>query len=246
MPRKKAKESIEKRLERAGLPRLLQPPPLDPTAPHQEYILKSGEKVFGATTYTKLLPKDLLEWVRGVTMRGKNYKEISKSAMLVGTCLHHHACRMITGVTTREELPVTNEEAEAVAVAMRSWNSWWRENKHDLTPIACEIQLVSENHKYGGTIDLVALQQGVVTLFDWKTSGKLHKDYWVQMSAYQRLWAESFPDFPIERVTLVKIGKKPKEEGHESETRPAHELDVHWDIFTKLLALGRALEATKL
>ena len=245
MPKKSSKLSLEKRLARAGLPCLPPPTPLVPDAPHQEYRLASGEQVFGATTYTSLLPKDLLPWVMSVTMRGKNYKKISDSAKLVGTFLHHHAHRSVTGATGREELPVTKEESEQIAIAMRSWNGWWSEEKHFCTPIACEVQLVSESHKFGGTMDLVGIHEGVVTLYDYKTSSKLHKDYWVQQSAYVRLWNERYPDFPIDRAMLVKIGKKPNEEGHETETRLANELDAQWDIFTKLLALGRALEAMK-
>lgn len=245
MPRKASKDSLEKRLKKAGLPRITPPEPLDLSLPHQEYLLTSGEKVHGTTHYTSFLPKDLLPWVMSVTMRGKNYKKVSESAMKIGTFLHHYAHRVVSGAVGREELAVTKEEADQIAAARKSWDAWWRDIKHSLTPLATEIQLVSEQHKYGGTLDLVAIHDDVVTLFDYKTSGKLHKDYWVQQRAYIQLWNESFPDFQIRKSVLVRIRKKPNEEGHESETRPADELDAHWEIFTKLLALGRALEAVK-
>ncbi len=51
-------------------------------------------------------------------------------------------------------------------------------------------------HRFGGTLDAI-LVQGKLALGDWKTSNGIYADYLLQLSAYQILWEENFPDRPI-------------------------------------------------
>lgn len=241
----KITKSLKAKLTKAGLPLLQQPKPLDFDEPHQKYHLKSGEQVYGATTYTSLIPKDLLSWVACVTRRGKNHDHIKKSAGRVGTATHHHLQRRTTGVKVSESFSCTEEEAQQINIATKNADAFWDSNKDKLFPIGCEVQLVSEKNKFGGTLDLVAIdEEGSVVLIDYKTSGKIYDDFFYQQSAYANLWAEHYPSFPIDKVMLVRIGKK-KPEDVETETRLASTLTRYWDVFLKLLALGRELEAHK-
>ena len=241
----KITKSLKAKLTRAGLPLLEQPKPLDFDEPHQKYYLANGEQVYGATTYTSLIPKDLFSWVASVTRRGYKYEDIKRSAGRVGTATHHHLHRRTTGVKGSESFSCTQEEANQINIATKNADDFWDEHKEKLFPIACEAQLVSEKHKFGGTLDLVAIdEEGSVVLIDYKTSGKIYDDFFYQQSAYVNLWAERYPSFPIDKVILVRIGKK-KPKDVETDARLASSLNRYWDVFLKLLALGRELEAHK-
>jgi len=83
----------------------------------------------------------------------------------------------------------------------------------DLTVIATELPLVSEVHKFGGTLDCVASIGGDVVLLDWKTSGGTYPDYIAQIASYRELWNEnahdSLPPIPtVSEAYLLRVGKE--------------------------------------
>lgn len=60
-----------------------------------------------------------------------------------------------------------------------------------------EMPLISEKHKFGGTLDAM-MMRGKRSLGDWKTSNSVYGEYLCQIAAYGILWEENFPDQPIE------------------------------------------------
>jgi hypothetical protein len=237
-------KKLKKLLAKYGLPDLRGPEALDTDAPHQKYLKKDGTEVSGTTTFTGLLvDEDLFNWVAYVTRSGNEWRFVRNSAGRVGTVFHHHAHRKIAGVKGAESIKVAPDEAEKIRNAVANWDRWWADESERITPIAVERQLVSEAHGYGGTLDLIAANEGGhLCLYDWKTSSSIKKklNYWVQMAAYISLWNENFPELEITKVNLVRIGKK-KEEGVEIESRSASVLSKELEIFFTLLRLGKLI-----
>jgi len=53
-----------------------------------------------------------------------------------------------------------------------------------------EMQLFSENHKIGGTLDLICIIDGKRWLIDFKTSNGLYKTYELQLAIYKQVYEE--------------------------------------------------------
>jgi hypothetical protein len=72
---------------------------------------------------------------------------------------------------------------------------------------AAEISLVSEKYQYGGTMDLVTMHKGGLTLLDYKTSNGIYAEMLCQLGGYALLWTEHYPDKPLKGAALLRIGK---------------------------------------
>ena len=102
-----------------------------------------------------------------------------------------------------------------------------------------EAQLVSHCYRFGGTIDLVGIDQHEeLTLVDFKTSGGLWQDYLFQVAAYANLWEENFRRLPIQRLLLVRLDK----ETGEHETKSLTEWKRHWEVYVALLRLAKRIK----
>jgi len=97
-------------------------------------------------------------------------------------------------------------KAEAGYAAYKKWK-----DQVGLEVLATEMPLVSEVHKFGGTLDCVAKVGGDVVLLDWKTSGGTYPDYIAQIASYRELWNE-YGETPLQaRVSeayLLRVGKE--------------------------------------
>jgi len=114
----------------------------------------------------------------------------------------------------REEFPEIIGKAENGFLNYLEWK-----RGANLEVVKSEVPLISEKHRYGGTIDCIAFIRDKRTLLDWKCSNSVYEDYMIQIKSYGELWTENFPDQPIEGgYDLLRISK---EEG-----AFAH---YHWD-----------------
>lgn len=77
------------------------------------------------------------------------------------------------------------------------------------SPYAIEMNLVSELYQYGFTIDIVGyVADGILCIIDIKTAAGTYEDHLVQLAAYARGWAEVVPEYPVDQVHLLRLGKK--------------------------------------
>lgn len=73
----------------------------------------------------------------------------------------------------------------------------WKENNR-IEIIKHEIELVSEEHLFGGCPDAIGRDaNGLLCLLDWKTSNHVFTDYMLQLAAYAQLWEENNPLDPL-------------------------------------------------
>jgi hypothetical protein len=109
-----------------------------------------------------------------------------------------------------------------------------------LSPIATELPLVSEEWKYGGTID-VAIIKKYPAILDLKTSNGVYADHLIQVAAYGKLWDENNPEMPIQAYYILQLGK----EDGSFHYHYWPELNDEFEAFKCLLTLHRLKKTIK-
>jgi hypothetical protein len=124
----------------------------------------------------------------------------------VGTLAHMMIDSKVKGKKLKlEEFPA--KITSQAQVCFDNFLTW--EKRHSFVPIETEISLVSEKHKYGGTLDCVAMIDDKLSLADWKTGKEVYEDHIIQAVSYEHLWNENFPDNPIEGgFHILRTGKE--------------------------------------
>lgn len=169
--------------------------------PKAGYFLKDGTKVPGTTTVIGRFKDSggLMHWAfkQGQSGKATLYEERDKAAD-IGTCAHAMVEAFINdGDADLDEILRTlpeNDRAKAWS-AFNAYRAWAKNFKVKI--VEQEIMLVSEEYKYGGTLDAVGYVGKALCLLDWKTSSAVRTDYLVQLAAYDNLWKENRPDKPI-------------------------------------------------
>ncbi len=153
--------------------------------PKAGYFLKDGTKVPGTTTICSAYKDSggLIHWAWNQGKQGLDYRETRDKAGDIGTAAHAMVEAHIRGRALPSPI---SAEAER---AFQGYLRWERENKIQI--LEQEIQLVSEEFRYGGTLDAVGVIDGKYVLLDWKTSKGIYKNYILQLAAYKNLWDEN-------------------------------------------------------
>ncbi len=169
--------------------------------PKEGYFLKDGTKVPGTTVICGAYKDSggLIHWAWTQGQLGLDYRETRDKAADIGTLVHAAIEAHLAG----KPLPVLEEVPER---AYRAFLKWQAQNNLEI--LEQEIRLVSEEFKYGGTLDAVGTIDGKHILLDWKTSKGVYKNYLLQLAAYAQLWNENHPDRKIEGgAWLVRFSK---------------------------------------
>jgi hypothetical protein len=197
-----------------------------PGRPKKGYFCEDGGRVASASTIASryMSPEGLYRghWWNG--MEGRSYGDWGKGdALGIGTLVHS----IIEAEINEEPIPgVPAEMASAVESAVGAWHDWFLMN--ELRIVATEIPLVSEQHRFGGTLDtIVEDRHGRLALGDWKTSKALYPNYLWQIAAYRILWNECRDEPLTGGFHLVRFGK----EHGDLEHRYFAELDDAEELF---------------
>jgi len=169
------------------------------------YFTLNGTKIPSVTAITGRYKESggLLWWAFGEGKRAMTENEPgrglydSKPAADIGTLAHAMLQSWIhgnLGMVARPDLMSAEDYAKAEA-AFQSYLTWERQSK--LRVLQTEIPLVSEKHRYGGTLDAIGEIDGEICLPDWKTSNALYTDGLLQVAGYGELWNETHPDQPL-------------------------------------------------
>lgn len=165
--------------------------------PRGGYFTKDGKRVPSVTTIIGKF-KDaggLMHWAWDLGRQGKYYRDERDKAANSGTIAH-----LLVEQWIHKQDP-TVEGTHPADVESRAWKAfeafkqWAQQTKLSVTET--EIGLVSEKHRFGGTLDAM-LVNGKRSLGDWKTSNAVYGEYLYQLAAYGLLWEENFPDKPIQ------------------------------------------------
>jgi len=180
---------------------------LEKTRSHQKYILKDGTQVPGASTIAKLGDdqSNLITWAWNLGNAGQDFRKVRDKAADIGTICHFLIeCHFHGWVPDLSEY--APEDVVRATIAFGNFKTFWDEQ--ELTVLEPEVQLVSEEHMFGGTIDAPSVdKQGRIVLLDWKTSSGIYLSQKLQLAAYERLWNENRKDQVVQRRAVVRIGK---------------------------------------
>lgn len=195
---------------------------------HIIYRTKDGARVPGTTTITGLLDKPaLVGWANNLGLQGISSHDYVDSMAGVGTLAHAMCVAMLTGDLTEdldEYAPIEVRLARNSAAKFQAWL-----DEHEFKPILIEQPLVSEEHRFGGTVDLYGVLDGAYALVDLKTGKAIYSEMVYQLAAYRQLLIEH--GHTVDNVRIVRIGRD-EEEGFEE--RIFGNLDKAWKVFWHL------------
>jgi len=165
--------------------------------PRNIYKTADGTKVPGTTTITGQLDKpNLIQWAWNLGAEGKDWREARDSAGDRGTSVHD----MIMGFWRCEEVAMVGDiETKCFEMFLK----WLQGKKVD--PVLVEMPLVSEEYKFGGQPDLVAMIDGVLTLLDIKTAKAIYPEVWYQLAGYDILLKEHGHE--CEQYQILRLGQ---------------------------------------
>lgn len=173
--------------------------------PKAGYFLKDGTRVPGTTTVIGRFKDSagLLHWAFKQGKEGKSrlYEEAEKAAD-IGTVAHGMVELHIHGEPEDKVMDYAqlafDGDSSGLQRAISSYGAYrkWASNL-SVQYAHQELQLVSEQYKYGGTLDAIGTIGNELALFDWKTSNSVYVDYLIQLAAYGHLWEENYPDRPL-------------------------------------------------
>lgn len=214
--------------------------------PHPKggYRLKDGTRVPGVTTIINRFKDSggLLYWAceqgqaieRGeISSLYDRRDEAADAGTLAHSLVEHY-------INEEEHPPIEmNDIGKQAMQGFQNYLQWEKDNK--IQVIKQEIELVSEEYKYGGCPDALGINsENQLCVLDWKTSNKVYPDYLIQIVAYHHLWEENNTEKPITGgYHLLRFSKEHADFAHYY----WQELDDAWEQF-KLFR--RAYEIDKL
>lgn len=177
--------------------------------PARGYFLADGTKVPSVTTVIGRFKESggLMGWAfkkgteagrvfelaraRGEKPKMGRLYEASEDAKNIGTLAHAAVEDDIHGREIKRPEGVTDDIWSRVTESVGAYLDWKRRSK--LVIIETEIELISEEFRYGGTVDALGHigDEMAKCLPDWKTSNAIHSDYLVQIAAYGHLAEEN-------------------------------------------------------
>jgi hypothetical protein len=95
---------------------------------------------------------------------------------------------------------------EAVMAGAVAYAEWEAEAKPKY--LACERKVLSREHRFVGTLDLLAELDGKRTLIDIKTSNRIYAEHWLQAAAYQIALEEEDGE-AVEQRAILHLPKVP-------------------------------------
>lgn len=149
----------------------------------------------------------------------------SGKALMVGNIVHEFAENYAKG--ENPSLP-TNPQAKA---GCEAFLAWWE--AHDIEVIAVERKILSLEHGFCGTVDLICLLDGELTIIDYKTSTGFWEEYDIQVAGAYRIAYEEEMGDEVKRCMVVRFDK----ETGEFETKEIGEFDAHKEAFLACLTI---------
>jgi hypothetical protein len=199
---------------------------------------KLNDKWFpGISTILDVVSKGK-EYDKWLMANGFNAKTLAREAMEQGSKVHGAIEQLLKG---NEVLFGTMD-----AGAFYTRNEWVMVNKFmdfytgfNPKTIAVEKVLVSEKLGFGSQLDYICELNGKRIIIDHK-SGNLYDSALMQLSAYVKLWNESFPSMKVEGAAVLHLesthrgrDKSGKEiQGKGWKLVPIEDLDKHYEDFT--------------
>jgi hypothetical protein len=197
---------------------------------HTIYRTADGEKVPGVTTVLQVLNKPaLVKWANNLGLQGIDCNKFRDKMADIGTLAHLVVLDYFKGEQS-DYSEYSKDDIDKAENCLISFYSWVKEN--NVEPLAVETQIISELYRYGGTIDLYCLLNGIPTLVDFKTGKAIYEEMFIQVAAYRQLLEEA--SRPLKQARILRIGR---EENEGFEDHKISGLEDYWEIFYHTLRI---------
>ena len=200
------------------------------TQAHTRYKDTEGVGVPGVTTVLNILNKPaLVPWANKLGLQGIQVGKYVDDKADIGTLAHDmiHCHLAQKDCDTSEYSKKQIEQAENCVLSFFDW-----ENNNHIEPILLEEQLISEDYKFGGSIDIYARIEGQLVLIDLKTGKAIYDNMAYQIAAYSELLIEN--NHHVDHSIILNI---PRAENENFAVRRWDNLDKEFKIFANCLEI---------
>ena len=163
---------------------------------HDEY----GYSVGVTTILSETLPTPfgLKQWYQ--TEDKYTIEKVFKEAQEQGSLTH----ALIEELNQAKQIDLTEERLETKK-QVTAYIEWVRNWKPEQMQTEQVIFYIDKNMQYAGTIDIVAMIDGVRTLIDIKTSNQVGISAFLQVEAYKKAYEQSYGE-KIEKTLILQLG----------------------------------------
>lgn len=189
------------------------------------------------------------ETKRAVIAAAKEYPEtLFESMGSKGTSAHKYLSDYLQAWSIHQKpagtlanaLEAAGEQDFSVWSAVRSFDNWLA-GQTSFLPLASEIMVWSERYRVAGTIDLVAVVNGQLTIVDFKTSSHLKPEYVLQVGAYWGMF-QGLTRLRPKACIIIRLSKEHPEFQEESVANPRHA----WKGFVTIASAYDVMQHLKL
>lgn len=183
----------------------------------QKYILKDGSRAQSVTTIISQNlgwnKQALLGWTKRTAIAGDDPDLVMQDAGNIGTLVHILIQGHLQGFDV-DTGDFTRNQTEKAMVAFAGYLEWIGKTKFipmkKNGKVACEISLVNEDLRTGGTVDCIGTLDDEVIVVDWKTTKgtMVYPEMMIQLGAYTYLIEAAKPTANITRGMIMRFDKE--------------------------------------
>lgn len=200
--------------------------------PHSDTLI-DGLPVPSVTQVCGLIDKPFLRLWHGKYGNKLCKKKLDASGQ-VGNQFHDLVSQIVNGIKV-------DPPTRRLRGMCESFSKWYEENT--FVPEVQEFKVISNKHKYAGTLDAIGKLNGgeELVLLDWKSSSGIYPEMGYQLAAYMGAFEEQ-QNIHITKGWIVQVDKKPPYTLH---TKLWEDLDQKFECFLALLRVYQDLHPPK-
>lgn len=189
------------------------------------YDAGNGNYVPSITTILEAYPKGAayFNWLKE---NGKDADEIRDEAGRRGSVVH----KLTEMYDAGEEVCLVNPTG-SIDYKLNEWAMFERyvefRKRFNFRTISIELNIISKELGYAGTLDRVITLDGKTILLDIKTSNAIYPSYWLQLAAYRSLLLNSLGK-QVDSVAILWLNAKTRTEGKKGDIQ-----GYGWQLITK-------------
>ena len=189
------------------------------------YQTQDGNYVPSVTHILDCYPKGAayFNWLKE---NGKDADEIRDEAGRRGSVVH----KLTEMYDAGEEVNLVNQYG-SIDYKINEWAMFERyvefRKRFSFTTDCIELNIISKELGYAGTLDRVITIDGKKILLDIKTSNAIYPSYWLQLAAYRSLLLNSLGQ-QVDSVAILWLNAKTRTEGKKGDIQ-----GIGWQLITK-------------
>ena len=189
------------------------------------YSTEDGGFVPSVTTILECYPKGAAyyNWLKE---NGKDADEIRDEAGRRGSVVH----KLTEFYDAGYEVSLINPQGQ-IEYKLNEWAMFERyvnfRSRFQFVTDSIELNIISKELGYAGTIDRIIDMDGEKILLDIKTSNAIYPSYWLQLAAYRSLLINK-AGIRVNKVAILWLNAKTRTEGKKGDVQ-----GIGWQLITK-------------